>query len=149
MHRSTIEIERSSSLHTSSHNQSGYLVEVRLVLKTLPTADDRIVGFAIDGTITADDIDRITAEITQRLESHDRLRLYAEVNTWTGISPQALLKDLRFSLQHFKDFEKEAIVSDKSWLKVMAETGDRLLPHTEVKHFSWEHQADALEWVEG
>lgn len=124
------------------------LGEVTTVIETIPTADGRIIGFSIDGKIDDEDIRRITDEVIQRLESYDRLRLYAEVKHWTGITPKALFEDIKFALKHFRDFEREAIVSDKAWLKTMATAGDRLFPSIEVKHFGWENRAEALTWVE-
>ena len=117
------------------------------MIETIPTADGRVIGLSIDGKIDAADINRITDEISARLENHDRLRLYAEVKDWTGMSWDAFLKDVTFSLQHFHDFEKEAIVSDKKWLETLAMAGDRLFRGIEVKHFGWENQADAMNWV--
>lgn len=118
------------------------------MIETIPTADGRIIGFSIDGKIDEADIKRIADEIVERLETHDRLRLYAEVKDWSGMTPKALLADLKFALSHFRDFEREAIVSDRTWLKTMAQVGDRILPSIEVKHFSWDDRAEALTWVE-
>ena len=118
------------------------------VIETIPTADGQIIGFSIDGKIDEADIKRITNEVVQRLETHEHLRLYAEVKDWTGITPKALFEDIKFALQHFRDFEREAIVSDKAWLNTMAKAGDRLFPSIEVKHFGWEDRAEALTWVE-
>ncbi|MEM9534587.1 MAG: STAS/SEC14 domain-containing protein [Cyanobacteria bacterium P01_A01_bin.3] len=118
------------------------------MIETIPTADGRIIGFSIDGAIDEADIKRITDEVMQRLTTHDRLRLYAEVKDWTGITPKALFDDVKFALQHFRDFEREAIVSDKAWLNAMAKAGDRLFPSIEVKHFGWDERAAALTWVE-
>ena len=76
----------------------------------------------------------------------------------------AFIKDLRFSLQHMKDFEKEAmqrglegfphrrlhqeaIVSDKRWLEALAALGNTLFSGIEVKHFTPDEKDDALEWL--
>ncbi|MEM9567836.1 MAG: STAS/SEC14 domain-containing protein [Cyanobacteria bacterium P01_E01_bin.34] len=118
------------------------------MIETIPTADGRIIGFSIDGAIDEADIKCITDEVMLRLRTHDRLRLYAEVKEWTGISPKALFDDVKFALQHFRDFDREAIVSDKAWLNAMAKVGDRLFPSIEVKHFDWKERAAALALVE-
>jgi hypothetical protein len=67
----------------------------------------------IDGWIDAEDLDRIVELIEKRLNTGEKLRIYVEINNWSGMSLVAFIKDLKFSLQHLKDFEKEAIVSRK------------------------------------
>lgn len=74
---------------------------------------DNIIGLDIDGWIDAEDIEHITELVESRLKRGERLRIYAEVNNWSGMSLVAFIKDLRFSLKHLQDFDKEAIVSDK------------------------------------
>ncbi|MGK7910341.1 MAG: STAS/SEC14 domain-containing protein [Synechococcus sp.] len=109
---------------------------------------DGLLVLALTEPLTKKIIKRIADEVTQRLETHDRLRLYGEVKDWTGITPKALFEDIKFALQHFHDFEREAIVSDKAWLNAMAKEGARLFPSIEVRHFSWDDRVAALTWVE-
>lgn len=116
-------------------------------LKIIPHKPDHIIGIDIDGWIEAEDIERIAELIEKRLNQGERLRIYAEVNNWSGMSLGALIKDLKFSLQHFQDFEKEAIVSDRRWLEALAALGNTLFSGIEVKHFTFEDRDRALEWV--
>ncbi len=108
---------------------------------------DNIIGLNIDGSINAEDIDRITELIESKLKQGERLRIYAEVNSWSGMSLNAFVKDLRFSLQHLKDFDKEAIVSDRKWLEALAAVSNTLFSSIEVKHFTLDEKDKALEWV--
>jgi len=108
---------------------------------------DHIIGLEIDGWIEAEDIDRVVELIEQRLDTGERLRIYAQVNNWSGMSLSAFVKDLKFSLQHFKDFEKEAIISDRKWLESLAVVGNKLFSSLEVKHFTLEEKDQAWKWV--
>ena len=85
--------------------------------------------------------------IENRLEKEEKLRIYAEVSNWSGMSLEAFIKDIKFSLQHFKDFEKEAIVSERGWLKSLAAVGNTLFSSIEVKHFTFAEKDQALEWI--
>ena len=118
-----------------------------MTIKLIPHKPDKIVGLNIDGKIEAQDIDRVVKSIEQRLKLGGKLRLYAEVNNWSGMSLEAFIKDLRFSLQHFQDFEKEAIVSDRRWLESLAAIGNTLFSSIEVKHFTFAEKDKALEWI--
>ena len=107
---------------------------------------DNIIGLDIDGWINAEDIDRIIKLVEPRLDKGERLRIYAEVNNWSGMPLGAFMKDLRFSLKHLQDFDKEAIVSDRKWLEGLAALGNTLFSGIEVKHFTPDEDK-ALKWV--
>ncbi len=117
------------------------------MIEQVPIPADNVIGFRIQGKINTDDISLITKEIEARLERHSKLRIYAEVDGLAGMTMKALLKDIAFSLRHFRDFEREAIVSDAAWLKKLAVIGDRVVPGIEVRHFYKSERDDALEWI--
>lgn len=116
-------------------------------IKLIPHKPDHIIGLEIDGWIEAEDIDRVVELIEKRLNTGEKLRIYAEVNNWSGMSLGAFIKDFKFGLQHFKDFEKEAVVSDRRWLEGLAAVGNTLFSSIEVKHFTLEERDQALEWI--
>ena len=118
-----------------------------MTVKLITDKPDRIIGLEIDGWIDAEDIDRITKLVEPRIDAGEKLRIYAEVKSWTGMSLGAFIKDLKFSLQHLNDFEKEAIVSDRKWLEGLAKLGNTLFSGIEVKHFTPDQSDRALEWV--
>ena len=116
-------------------------------IKIIPHKPDRIIGLNIDGKIEAKDINLVVESIERQLKPGEKLRIYVEVNNWSGMSLEAFIKDLKFSLQHFQDFEKEAIVSDRRWLETLAAVGNTLFSSMEVKHFTFAEQEKALEWI--
>ena len=118
-----------------------------MTVKLITHKPDHIIGLEIDGWIDAEDIDRIVKIVEPRIDAGERLKIYAEVNSWSGMSLGAFIKDLRFSLQHVKDFDKEAIVSDKRWLEALAALGNTLFSGIEVKHFTLDESDKALEWL--
>ncbi|PSB08926.1 STAS/SEC14 domain-containing protein [Pleurocapsa sp. CCALA 161] len=120
-----------------------------MTVKLIPHKADQIIALEIDGWIDAEDIDRVTELIEKRLNTDEKLRIYVEVNNFSGMSLGALIKDLKFSLQHLQDFEKEAIVSDRKWLEGLAALGNTLFSGIEVKHFTPAEKDRALEWVIG
>lgn len=118
-----------------------------MTVRLIPHRPDNIIGLDIDGWIDAEDIDRVTDLIEKRLNSGDKLRIYAEVKSWSGMSLGAFIKDLKFSLQHLNNFEKEAIVSECKWLEALAALGNTLFSSIEVKHFTFDEKDRALEWI--
>ncbi|MGV2829363.1 STAS/SEC14 domain-containing protein [Myxosarcina sp. GI1(2024)] len=120
-----------------------------MTIKLIPHKPDKIIGLNIDGRIEAEDIDRVIESIENslKLERKEKLKIYAEVSNWSGMSLEALIKDLKFSLQHFQDFDKEAIVSEGGWLEYLAIFGNLLFSSIEVKHFTFADRDKALEWI--
>ncbi len=118
-----------------------------MTIKLIPHKPDKIVGLNIDGKIEAKDIDLVVKSIEQKLKLGGKLRIYAEVNNWSGMSLEAFIKDFKFSLQHLQDFDKEAIVSDRRWLESLAALGNTLFSSIEVKHFTFADKDKALEWI--
>lgn len=118
-----------------------------MTIQLIPHQSDQVIGLDIDGWIEAEDIQQVVELIENRLNQGEKLRVYAEVNNWTGMSLSAFVKDLQFSLQHLKDFEKEAIVSDLKWLEGLAALGNTLFSGIEVKHFTLDEKDKALAWI--
>ncbi|MCC0177772.1 STAS/SEC14 domain-containing protein [Waterburya agarophytonicola K14] len=118
-----------------------------MTVKLITHKPDHIIALEIDGWIDAEDIDRITKLIEPRIDAGEKLRIYAEVSSWSGMSLGAFIKDLKFSLQHLNNFEKEAIVSDRKWLEALAALSNTLFSSIEVKHFTPDEKDKALEWV--
>jgi hypothetical protein len=120
------------------------------MIEIIPTGDNsRVLGLHIRGPIDETDIS-VVAEVMERKlkQTPGRLRIFAEIGGGLEISPKALLEDLRVSVKHFGDVEREAIVSDEGWLGPLAELGD-LLPGIEVRHFTPAERDQALAWING
>jgi hypothetical protein len=117
------------------------------MIELIPTGpDERVLGMRISGPIERTDLDTVAAAFEEKLKRHRRLRIYAEVRDMGGITPAALMEDLRLSLRHFRDVEREAFVVDAHWLALLARAGD-LLPGIEVRQFSWLEKDEALAWI--
>ena len=117
------------------------------MIEIIPFEEGNIIGFRINGRIEEDKFDEAVAKMEEMLKHYDRLRVYAEIEKIGGMSVNTLMKDIHFKLKHWRDFEKEAVVSDKGWLKSWIAIADKLFPHIEVKHFSTDEKEEAKEWI--
>jgi len=117
------------------------------MIEIIPLEEGNIVGLRLNGRIEDGEFDEVTKKIEEMLKKHKKLRVYAEVEEIGGMSVNTLMKDIHFKLKHWRDFEKEAIVSDKSWLEAWIGIADKLFPHIEVKHFSTDGKEKAKEWL--
>ena len=114
----------------------------------LPTVDDRMISLKMDGYLSAADIDQVVTAIEPKLNTTDgKVRLLIEIESWTGMSPIAFLKDFWFSLHHWRQFEREVIVSDLKWLSRMSQFFGNLVPGIEVQCFPTDQRDVAIAWV--
>jgi hypothetical protein len=118
------------------------------MIDTIFLGDGNAVGFRISGRIEGSDFDRVAARIEQALGSHDQVRIYAEIESLDGMSLEVLWKDLQFSFKHIRDVEREAIVTNRDWLKNLAELGDKLFSGLEVRHFDLNQKDEARDWIQ-
>ena len=119
------------------------------MLELIPFEEGNIIGFRLSGRIEDESFDEAAAKMEEMLKEHKKLRVYAEIEEIGGMSVNTFMKNIHFKLKHFTDFEKEAIVSDKSWLETWISIADKIFPHIEVKHFSPEEKEEAKEWLRG
>jgi len=108
---------------------------------------ERVVGFRVDGQIQTADFDRIADMVEEKLKSHRKLRMYAEIKSLKGMTLEAFLKDLKFKIKHHDRFEKAAIVSDKDWLRKIVDVEDKVLNGIEMKSFTLSEEQDAMAWI--
>jgi hypothetical protein len=72
-----------------------------------------------------------------------------EMLDWSGISAAALGRDLRYAFARvgeFQRFPRAAIVTDKPWLRAVANVGDAALPAVEIRTLGF--LAASIIWVE-
>ncbi|RAJ97842.1 SpoIIAA-like protein [Larkinella arboricola] len=106
----------------------------------------RVVGFRVNGPITTADIQPWASLLENKIQQEGKLRVYVEYETISGITWNALVQDLKFDLKHLGDFEKAAIVSDRTWLNLAAKVAG-FLPNLEVKTFSFTEKEQAKQWI--
>jgi len=119
------------------------------MLNEIKFDDQRVIGMEFDGGITLQEIETFCDKIESMLEKEQKLRVYAEVKNFGMMEPKAWFKNIPKKIQHFSDFEMEAIVSDKYLLEILAKMSDKLFPSIKVKHFSFEEVDKAKAWITG
>ena len=108
--------------------------------------ENKIVELTIDGLIKKDEFDEVSKKLEQRMNDWGPLRVLKRVDSFKGIEPSALLKDLQFAFKHFRDVKKVAIVTDKEWVEKLAEMTKFLSP-CEVRCFENEDIDKARVWL--
>lgn len=117
------------------------------MLDVLDEGDGKILGLRLAGKATRSDVEDAIALLERRIaETGGPLRLLIELRDLGGIEPSALWPDLKFSLRHRHDFERAALVGDKTWLEWWGRLVGALSP-AEVRHFHASDIDQAWHWL--
>lgn len=120
------------------------------MIEILP-APDHVAAYRMSGEVTGEDYDRVAADLEARLQRHEKLSLYVDMVDFTDMTAEALLKDFRYSFSKFGDlkrFPREAVVTDRHWVKALVRLADPLLPYVEIKTFAPDEREAALAWAQ-
>ncbi|HEY0647905.1 STAS/SEC14 domain-containing protein [Phenylobacterium sp.] len=113
-------------------------------------APDHVAAFAISGTLTGEDYDRIVAEVEARLARHERIGVLLDLTLFEDFTAEAAWKDLRYDLSklfELKRFPREAVISGKQWMRIAASIANPILPHVEIRVFDPGAREEAMQWV--
>ena len=119
------------------------------MLEILPSPH-HVVAVRIAGTLTGRDYDSVITEVSVKLARHDRIGVLVDLVEFDDVTAEAMWKDARFSLSligSLRRFPREAVVSDKQWVRVFARVVAPLVPHVEVRVFGSQERDAAMAWV--
>lgn len=118
------------------------------MMELIPMQSDNAIGLKISGKIQKQHMEKATNAVKEMMNNHDHIRIYVEIESYDGFSFGALVEDIKFGIPNLKKFTKEAVVSDKKWIKSWISVADKLFPSIEIRHFSPEDKTEALRWVQ-
>jgi hypothetical protein len=95
-----------------------------------------ILGYCISGRIEKLDVERVIADMDRKVPAADRLRLYVEVNQLNGLTPQALLRDLRLGVpraNYFAHVKKLAVVTPSPMVRIFSKSHAKITRWCETR----------------
>ena len=119
------------------------------MLEFLP-APDHVVALEMSGTLTAEDFDRAVAEIESKLARHERIGVFVDMTAFEDMTAEAVAKDVWYGLRkigQWKRFPREAVLTDKQWVRTLIQIVNPLLPQVEARCFAPSERDAALTWV--
>ena len=122
------------------------------MLELLPGPAPHVVAFRVGGKLTAREVERVFDALDDALDLHETVNLYAEITKLSGLSLEALVKDLAKSLGllgRLNRFGRYAVVTDARWIQKAAGIEDRLIPGLEIRAFPLAESEAAGAWVTG
>ncbi|MFT3967229.1 MAG: STAS/SEC14 domain-containing protein [Sphingobium sp.] len=119
------------------------------MIEILPAAD-HVAAFKLSGTLIEEDLDVVIADVEARLKRHDKVGIVADLTAFHDMGLRAGLKDLRYSfgkLLEWNRFPREAVITDKQWIRTLVGLAGPFIPFVAVKVFAPDESDAAFAWA--
>ena len=120
------------------------------MLEFISPPAEHVVAMRVGGVVTAQELQQAIDAIEAAKRHHPRVSLLAELDGLRLMTFPALLKDVGYGLTQIGDLEhyhRAAVVTDKEWIKHIAQLEDRLFKAVEIRTFPSHDHSAAMEWV--
>jgi len=107
---------------------------------------DNVVGVLIKEDLNAEVIEHVHQLILERIDNHEKINLFIEIEDGLDVSLAALIKDVTFKFKNSDKFKRIAVVTNLIWFQNIMEIKD-LLIDAEVKSFKIENRLNAITWI--
>ncbi len=114
-------------------------------MMNLDTAGD-VAVLRVSGVLAKSDYAKVMPQLEEQLAVHDKVRVMVVLDDFSGWTPSGLLEELKLDVSHRKDFEKVAVVGDKS-LEELGTKITRPFFSGEVHYFDKQERDEAEEWL--
>ncbi|KQP83310.1 MULTISPECIES: STAS/SEC14 domain-containing protein [unclassified Methylobacterium] len=108
--------------------------------------DSSVAEIVVDGQITDADMNTVITAMQADLDKGGKIKLLEDVREFKGMEPAAFFKDPRFGLAMMKGVSHVALVTDASWLRMIADTFGKVSP-AQIKTFDRAHIEEARQWL--
>ena len=106
----------------------------------------RVLEVVLHGKLAREDYERFVPEIERMIREYFRIRVLVIMRDFHGWDAGALLEDLKWNAEHFRDIERLAVVGERTWHTWM--TGFcKPFSTTEVRYFAAKDLAAARAWI--
>ena len=108
--------------------------------------ESSVAEIVVDGKITDEEMNAVMTAMKADLDKGGKLKLLEDIRAFEGMEPAAFFKDPRFGLAMMKGVSHVALVTDASWLRMIADTFGKVSPAT-IKTFDRAHIEEARSWL--
>jgi hypothetical protein len=115
------------------------------MIQTIETSAPSTIGFKLSGKLRDEDY-KSFAPIVETLITEGKARLFVQFEDFHGWNMHAAWDDFKFSLKHYSDFDRIAMVGDRRWEKWMAQIC-KPFTKAKVRYFDSAQIDVAWEWL--
>jgi hypothetical protein len=116
------------------------------MIETIETGSERVVGWKLHGTLHDEDYQRFLPQVESILTKQGKVRLFVQFEDFHGWDIHAAWDDVKFGASHYSDFERIAMVGDRTWEKWMAALC-KPFTKAKVRYFDHSQIEEAWRWL--
>jgi hypothetical protein len=118
------------------------------MIRMIEGLPSQVVGFEAVGQVESADYENVLdPAVEQALQTHDKLRLlYVLGEEFTGYTGGAMWEDTKLGGEHWRSWEKIAVVTDEAWIGNGVKALGWMIPG-QVRVFPTGGLDDAKAWV--
>ena len=121
------------------------------MIKKIQFVEPDILGFEVDGKISEVAFINMMQDLIPKMESPGNIKLYIEIPRYEGMDWEVIWDSLKFAMgklkTYFEKVDKIALVTDKTWIRLLTTAEYKLIPAIEEKSFEFSEKEEALQWV--
>lgn len=114
----------------------------------IETDDPEILGFELNGRVSAQEMERVSDDLNDRLEHGSPKRMLGRFTHYRGFSPAGIMDEDFWAMKRdmIRTLDRYALVGAPNWMTSMIRALDPLF-RVEVRCFESDAEADAWAWL--
>ncbi len=118
-------------------------------IRLLPADRDDVLGFEVDGVISAAELPLLIDQVNAVLQRHEKVRMLVRIKHLGGVDPAALMQSglVSMKLAAIQKMERYAIVGAPRWMNKAVETINPVFPDLDMRTFPADREAEAWAWL--
>ncbi len=116
-------------------------------MRILPLTQDNLIAVRVSAILTSEELGHLEAMIKHVIAQYGEVRLYFEMEQFSGWEPGSFLENAFFEVVHAHQFSKVAMVGEKNWQAWLARLMN-VVKRGEVRYFDLDQRVQALEWIQ-
>ncbi len=118
------------------------------MLEMIDIGINNAVAFQISGKITEIDMSLILSSAKENIERHGSVVLLEKIDSFEGIEIAAIVEEFKYLFEvGISNISKIAILTDKKWIEHIVKIEDKIFKSIDMKCFSLEEQAAAIDFL--
>lgn len=118
------------------------------MLEMIEIGIDNAVAFRVSGKITQSDMTLVLNNAKEKIERYGNIVIFEQLDSFKGIEIAAIIEEFKYLFDvGISNIRKAALVTDKDWLEKIISIEDKIFKKIEMKCFSIEEKASAIEFL--
>lgn len=117
-------------------------------LSRIETRRDDVYAFEMDGLLSKVESDEIFQTLEKAYQEHEKINLLLRIGRFDGFDWSTLFSETTFmgKLHAIKHLRRYAVIGGPGWISTAINAFNPLF-RVEVRHFEYEEEADAWNWI--